>query len=79
MKLTVKYFAALRDERGVDEESIDGDLATASEVYKFLKSEHGLTFCSSKLKVAINDEFAQWDTSLSDGDVIVFIPPVAGG
>jgi molybdopterin converting factor small subunit len=31
------------------------------------------------LKVAINDEFAAWDTQLASGDTIVFIPPVAGG
>jgi molybdopterin converting factor small subunit len=31
------------------------------------------------LRVAINDEFADWSRRLGTGDRIVFIPPVAGG
>jgi molybdopterin converting factor small subunit len=29
--------------------------------------------------VAINDDFAPWTALVSDGDELVFIPPVAGG
>jgi molybdopterin converting factor small subunit len=29
--------------------------------------------------VAVNDEMASWDSSLSDGDEVLFFPPVAGG
>ncbi len=79
MKLTVKYFALLRDERGVDEEEVVLDVANSIELYEQLKSQHGLSFCRSKLKVAINDEFSSWDAGLKDGDAVVFIPPVAGG
>jgi molybdopterin converting factor small subunit len=32
-----------------------------------------------RLKVAVNDEFRDWDAVLADGDRVVFIPPVAGG
>jgi molybdopterin converting factor small subunit len=32
-----------------------------------------------RLKVAVNDEFRDWDTPLAAGDRVVFIPPVAGG
>jgi molybdopterin converting factor small subunit len=31
------------------------------------------------LRVAINEEFADWTRPLEDGDHVVFIPPVAGG
>jgi len=31
------------------------------------------------VKVAINDEFGDWQAVLQDGDSVVFIPPVAGG
>ncbi|MCH2204409.1 MAG: MoaD/ThiS family protein [Lentisphaerales bacterium] len=79
MEIKVKYFAALRDERGLDEEVISGEYANAAEVYTYLKTGNGLSLCKSKLKVAINDEFADWETPLSEGDSIVFIPPVAGG
>jgi molybdopterin converting factor small subunit len=33
----------------------------------------------ASVKVAINDEFADWQHKLQDGDTVVFIPPVAGG
>ena len=79
MEIKVRYFAALRDERGLDEEVISGDYANAAGVYAYIKSENDLSICKSKLKVAINDEFADWETPLNEGDSIVFIPPVAGG
>ena len=28
---------------------------------------------------AVNDEMAQWDSAISEGDEILFFPPVAGG
>lgn len=79
MKLTVKYFAILKDQSGVDEEVIAGSFASPKELYTFLKNEKGLSFCSSKLKVAVNDDFSDWEAPLKDGDTVVFIPPVAGG
>jgi Molybdopterin converting factor, small subunit len=30
-------------------------------------------------KIAVNDEFSDWDIELNDGDRLVFIPPVTGG
>ncbi|WP_296405791.1 MoaD/ThiS family protein [Psychrobacter sp.] len=27
----------------------------------------------------MNDEFADWNVAINEGDVIAFIPPVAGG
>ena len=31
------------------------------------------------LRVAINTEFHEWSAPLTQGDTVVFIPPVAGG
>ena len=30
-------------------------------------------------KIAVNDEFSDWDIELNEGDRLVFIPPVTGG
>jgi molybdopterin converting factor subunit 1 len=79
MKIKVKYFAALRDERGLDEEEFVGDFKDAAELYSYIKTANKLSLASSKLKVAVNDEFADWQDALKDGDTVVFIPPVAGG
>ena len=79
MKVTVKYFAILKDERGIDQEVVEGEFSSAKDLYNYLKESTDLSLCLSKLKVAVNDEFSTWDKELNDGDTVVFIPPVAGG
>ncbi|HHQ15009.1 MAG TPA: MoaD/ThiS family protein [Chromatiales bacterium] len=51
---------------------------TAAELYAELNGRYGFPELG-QLKVAINDEFADWEAHLNDGDSVVFIPPVAGG
>lgn len=79
MNLHIQYFALLKDQRGLSEETIDTDATHPEEVYQLLKAANGFTLPIDALKVAINEEFADWNTPLSDGDTLVFIPPVAGG
>jgi molybdopterin converting factor subunit 1 len=80
MKVTVNYFAILRDERGLSSEEIDLAQGTTPEVlYSDLKQKYNFTLTKCKLKVAINDEFSNWQQLLKEADSIVFIPPVAGG
>ncbi|MDQ8202309.1 MoaD/ThiS family protein [Pelagicoccus sp. SDUM812003] len=79
MKVSIQYFALLREQRGLDQEEIDTDSATAGALYQELSERHGFTLPATSLKVALDDDFAQWDDRLSDGCSIVFIPPVAGG
>ncbi len=78
-KLAIQYFALLRDQRGLDSETLATSAATPAELYTSLARQHGFTLPQATLQVAINDEFANWTTPLADGDTIVFIPPVAGG
>ena len=77
-KLTVEYFAVLREQAGKDSENIETNAETADELFGELESRYGFPTLSS-MKVAINDEFSSWNASLNDGDTVVFIPPVAGG
>jgi molybdopterin converting factor small subunit len=44
-----------------------------------LRQRHGLALPQSLLRVAVNDEFCDWERPLVEGDRVVFIPPVAGG
>lgn len=75
----VQYFAILREQRGLAKEQVVTEAATAAQLYDELRARHGFTLESSRLRVAVNDDFASWSAPLRDGDRLVFIPPVAGG
>ena len=78
-KIQVRYFALLREERGVSEETVSTSARSLKELYFSLKEKHGFSLATDILKVAVNQEFKDWSASLHDGDCVVFIPPVAGG
>jgi molybdopterin-guanine dinucleotide biosynthesis protein A len=78
-RLSVRYFAMLREQAGVSTEDLRTSAATPAELYDEVRRLHRLTISSEFLRVAINDEFAEWRTILNDGDTVVFLPPVAGG
>jgi molybdopterin synthase sulfur carrier subunit len=44
-----------------------------------LSARHGFTLPVDRVRVAIDGEFASWNTPLREGAELVFIPPVAGG
>lgn len=77
--ITVQYFAILREQRGVSEESLDTRAQTPAGLYGELSARHGFSMPLASLRVAINDEFASMDQALEDGDSVAFIAPVAGG
>jgi molybdopterin synthase sulfur carrier subunit len=75
----VRYFAILREQRGLSAERIQTRAATAKALYEELRARHGFTLKPERMRAAINDEFTGWEAVLRDGDSIGFIPPVAGG
>lgn len=77
--LTITYYAILREQRGLSEERLESAATTPGELYDALRAEHGFSLAAHQLKVVVNDAFQPWDTPLSAGDRVVFIPPVAGG
>lgn len=79
IQLRVEYFAVLREQRGVAEERVETAATTPAALYQELAAQHGLQAPTDTLRVAVNAEFTDWDATLSSGDTIVFIPPVAGG
>ena len=79
INIKIIYFARLREAIELDEEIImlpKG--ALPSDAQKLLNEKYDLNI-DTNLKVAINDQFSNWDKELSDGDRLVFIPPVTGG
>ena len=78
-EIRVQYFAVLREQAGRGSEALATAAATPAELYEELRQLRGLTFPRSMLRVAVNEEFCDWDRPLEGGDHVVFIPPVAGG
>jgi len=76
--VTIEYFAILREHAGVNQETLQTDAGTPAQLFVELGALYGFPELET-MKVAINDEFDDWDVQLNDGDSIVFIPPVAGG
>ena len=77
--LTVLYFASLRDAAGVPEEHVRSDAADLRELYTQLQVRHGFSMPADRLRVAVDDAFADWETPLRNGSRIALIPPVSGG
>lgn len=83
MKVQVLYFAALREQLGVECEEVElAESATAADLLKLL-AERGNAWTAIQdgvgTRLAINQEFAEPEASLSDGDEVGLFPPVTGG
>ena len=77
--ITVRYFAMFREHAGVDAETLDTDSATAADVFEATRERHRSREPLGHCKVAINDEMADWNAPVRDGDTVLLFPPVAGG
>lgn len=75
----IQYFAILREQRGLAQETLTSSAPDAATLYEELRARHGFTLPANRLRVAINGEFAPWPAPLAGGEQLVFIPPVAGG
>jgi molybdopterin converting factor small subunit len=75
----LRYFALLREQAGRGEESIATEAATPVALYAELLNRHRFTLPLSSLRIAIDGEFADPLTPLTEGAEVVFLPPVAGG
>lgn len=79
MKIKVRYFALFREQAGVESEMVDWPGGTAAELFQEMAGKHATLMPEAAALVAVNDEMAGWETSLAEGDEVLFFPPVAGG
>jgi molybdopterin converting factor subunit 1 len=78
--IAVRYFALLRDLAGKSDERITIEPGErAALVYVRLAEKYSFPLGLSDVRVAVNADFTTTDHPLSDGDRLVFIPPVSGG
>jgi molybdopterin synthase sulfur carrier subunit len=81
MRVRVRLFASLREAAGRDELELEMPPgATADDVWGRLVADHpALAPRRASLAAAVNRRYSPFDTALSPGDEVVFIPPVSGG
>lgn len=83
--MKVLYFAWLRQKIGAGEEDVAPPPAvnTVAALVAWLKVKspaHAAAFASMQaVRVAINQEFADWNAPIAQDDEIAFFPPVTGG
>jgi len=81
-KVTILYFAALRDLTGTAEEQLGlgpsvntiGELLT-----QVVEARPSLAERLQSIRVAKNESFVELGEAVDDGDVVALIPPVQGG
>jgi len=80
--IKVLYFARLREELNAASESIDS-VADMRSLVSLLHSRGGAwtdIFGGDQLvMMSVNQQMADLDTALADGDEVAFFPPVTGG
>ena len=93
MKVTARFFAALREIVGSKEETLEFKNEkgiTVKRVLSELTKLHGKAFADyvydtksdgvrGYLQILVNEKSATTRTKLKDGDVLVIVPPVGGG
>ena len=79
MRLTLRYFASIRERLGSPSEELEvPEGTTVSEVWdRLVGREPALAI--QRYRPAVNQEYTSTGHVLRDGDELVFIPPVSGG
>ncbi|TNE36619.1 MAG: molybdopterin converting factor subunit 1 [Alphaproteobacteria bacterium] len=79
------YFAWMRQRIGTGEENLakSDDIATVADLIAHLKAKgpgYAAAFQNpAVIKVAINQDYADFTSPIAEGDEIAFFPPVTGG
>ena len=81
-RVSVLYFAGLRDAVGLADEALEipAGVRTVRDLCDHLAARHhAYAERRASVRVARNEAFADDGDPVHDGDVIALIPPVAGG
>jgi sulfur-carrier protein len=79
--VTILYFAWVRDAVGLAEERIDlpEGVATVADLADWLAERHPVFADRERLRVAVDQVMARFDTDIRNAGEIAFFPPVTGG
>ena len=80
-QVSVLFFASLREDVGMAELTVEA--GSVSEVLAALRAQLAPDAMQAleqeNVRIAVNQELVEQDTSLAAGDEVAFLPPVTGG
>ena len=83
--MKILYFAWLRQKTGIDAEDVEmpPDISDVAGLLDWLK-ERNSSFADAladfdSIRVAVNQEFAELDAPVAEGDEVAIFPPMTGG
>jgi len=83
MKITVRYFASIREAIGQGSEPVETNAATLSSLRDELIARGGAHAASlargRAVRMALNQTLSDESATLADGAEVAFFPPVTGG
>lgn len=83
MKVSVRYFASIREAIGAGQETVDTSASTLGELRDELIARggaHATSLARGKaVRMALNQALSDESASLADGAEVAFFPPVTGG
>ena len=81
LQVRVKLFASYKEKAGTSdiEMSLLNGATVADAASELLRLHPSIAGDSSRLMIAVNEEYQEHDYTLSEDDEVAFIPPVSGG
>lgn len=81
--MDVLYFAWVRERIGLPRETVQTGAATVADLIAELRARearYDMAFSDlDALRVAVDQELAEWDTPLAGAREVAFFPPMTGG
>lgn len=82
-RITVRYFASIREALGQGEEAVDTPAATLGALRQELLARGGayaeVLAPGRAVRMALNQTLSDESAALADGAEVAFFPPVTGG
>jgi molybdopterin synthase sulfur carrier subunit len=77
MSIRIRYFASLKEQLGRAEDTLPAaGIASVRQVWQIANPQKAFP---DNVLAAVNMEYADWDSAVTDGDEVAFFPPVTGG
>jgi molybdopterin synthase sulfur carrier subunit len=83
MNITIRYFASVREQLGIGQESVETAAQTLDELrQELIKRGHPFSQAlgfDQVLRMAMNQQVCDGNSILIEGAEVAFFPPVTGG